>query len=588
MRTLLGALALTLITTSAHAFCGFYVKEDDTRITSRASRVVLMRDGTTTVLSMQNTYEGPTEDFALIVPVPTAIGPDDVRVLEPEVFERVDELSAPRLVEYQQQPFHCPRNGVGGLSLHGTGRGGGGGSAVQVEAEFAVGEYDVQVLGASESTGLEAWLRDQGYRIPDGASRALRPYVQQGFRFFAARVAADRVRFEGGRALLSPLRIHYTSEHLTLPIRLGRLSADGEQDLIVYVLSRDGRYEVANRENVFVPTNLEVSARIRGRFGAFYDELLGRVWEHHPDAAITEYAWDATRCDPCPGPVLDASDITTLGGDHASGAIDQPSNGIGYRRGPHAWLGGPRLAQETVDEVVNARWAAVVECVRDPIELHADVEIRDGIVERAQVEAGADRAETARCIQAALVSQAAPTTVRPAASRYRLSLAIHRTVRRVQPNPRGFTLTRIRYRTRPGSPLSDLVFRRAVPIEGGIGTPDREGLFRTAPHRGELNRFQARFAILHRARAPRCESPWGGDWGAPPRPTAAPALESLERTGHVPIQRLLRTSVPALDLRPRPPRRAQTRRRQRASSLSSLLGLLAFGGVLALRPRRRR
>ena len=71
----LGASAVVLLSTATvQAFCGFYIKEDDTRLTSRASRVVLMRDGITTILTMQNAYEGPPEDFALIVPVPSAVG----------------------------------------------------------------------------------------------------------------------------------------------------------------------------------------------------------------------------------------------------------------------------------------------------------------------------------------------------------------------------------------------------------------------------------------------------------------------------------------------------------------------------------
>ena len=88
-------LLAAALASPAHAFCGFYVKEDDTRITSRASRVVLLRDGTTTVLSMQNGYEGPPEDFALIVPVPSSIGPSDVRTLDRDVFERLDTLRPP-------------------------------------------------------------------------------------------------------------------------------------------------------------------------------------------------------------------------------------------------------------------------------------------------------------------------------------------------------------------------------------------------------------------------------------------------------------------------------------------------------------
>ena len=30
---------------------------------------------------------------------------------------------------------------------------------------------------------------------------------------------------------------------------------------------------------------------------------------------VTEYAWDTGNCDPCPGPVLDGSDLATLGAD---------------------------------------------------------------------------------------------------------------------------------------------------------------------------------------------------------------------------------------------------------------------------------
>ena len=142
--------------------------------------------------------------------------------------------------------------------------------------------------------------------------------------------------------MLSPLRIRTESQALVLPVRLGMLSSPGEQDLLVYVLSREGRFEVANRENVFVPTNLEVRSTVRGRFGAFYDALLDRVWERHPGAVVTEYAWTAAACDPCPGPPMSATDVTTLGGDLVTGAerhVDGPQT-ILYGRTRH--VHGPR------------------------------------------------------------------------------------------------------------------------------------------------------------------------------------------------------------------------------------------------------
>ena len=46
--------------------------------------VVLMRDGTRTVLSMQNNYQGPPEDFAMVVPVPVVLQKENVKTLPRE------------------------------------------------------------------------------------------------------------------------------------------------------------------------------------------------------------------------------------------------------------------------------------------------------------------------------------------------------------------------------------------------------------------------------------------------------------------------------------------------------------------------
>ena len=35
-----------------------------------------------------------------------------------------------------------------------------------IEAQYTVGEYDILILSAQQSSGLETWLRENGYRIP--------------------------------------------------------------------------------------------------------------------------------------------------------------------------------------------------------------------------------------------------------------------------------------------------------------------------------------------------------------------------------------------------------------------------------------
>src|SRR5579885_1454541 len=86
------ALALTLLASAdASAFCGFYVSGADTKLFNDATNVVLLRDGTRTVLSMQNAYKGPPEAFAMVVPVPVVVHQEKGMTLLRDVFDRVDQ-----------------------------------------------------------------------------------------------------------------------------------------------------------------------------------------------------------------------------------------------------------------------------------------------------------------------------------------------------------------------------------------------------------------------------------------------------------------------------------------------------------------
>ena len=308
---------------AAHAFCGFYVSGATESLYNNATQVVMMREGTRTVLSMQNSYEGPPGDFAMVVPVPVVLHKENVKTLTREVFTRIDQMAAPRLVEYWEtdpcwQPIYdseddsAVRGGAPGAIPEPSPADEGG---VKIEAQFTVGEYEVLILSASDSSGLDKWLRKNKYNIPAGAEAVLRPYVEAGTKFFVAKVDAKKVKFDGNKAVLSPLRFHYDSPEFTLPIRLGLLNAKGHQDVIVHILARGQRYQAANYKNVTVPTNLIVDDDVRKRFGEFYAALFDETLAQNPKSVVTEYSWDASSCDPCPGPTLTSDDFTTFGAD---------------------------------------------------------------------------------------------------------------------------------------------------------------------------------------------------------------------------------------------------------------------------------
>ena len=62
--TATAALLTLAITTTAQAFCGFYVARADTSLFNQASQVVLVRDDDRTVITMANDFQGDVEDFA--------------------------------------------------------------------------------------------------------------------------------------------------------------------------------------------------------------------------------------------------------------------------------------------------------------------------------------------------------------------------------------------------------------------------------------------------------------------------------------------------------------------------------------------
>ncbi|MEM1347786.1 MAG: DUF2330 domain-containing protein [Myxococcota bacterium] len=319
---------------SAAAFCGFYVSGGDASLFNDATQVVLMRDGEHTILSMQNNYQGPTEDFAMVVPVPEILMEDDVKTLPVELMSKIDQLTAPRLVEYWEQDPCAQGRGFNNEALFesaappqavDTSDDSDGG--VVVEAEFSVGEYDIVILSAGDASALDVWLRDNQYNIPSGAEPLFKQYIEQGMYFFVAKVDKTKVTYEDGQAVLSPLRFHYTSQEFSLPVRLGMVNSAGEQDLIVYILGKNQRYDVANYANVTIPTNIEVSKRVREDFGTFYRKLFAETVAKNPSAVVTEYSWDASTCDPCPGPTLDSNDYATLGADVLSG--EEPERGFG-------------------------------------------------------------------------------------------------------------------------------------------------------------------------------------------------------------------------------------------------------------------
>jgi hypothetical protein len=287
---------------------------------------------------MQNNYRGPPENFALVVPVPVVLKKEMVKTLPKDVFNRIDTLASPRLVEDFEKGECPPPPPMAPRRLSESASGGMPRDlGVKVEAKFEVGEYEIVILSAKDALGLDIWLKENKYKIPSGAAPLLKPYVEGNWKFFVAKVNAKKVTFKDGQAVLSPLRFHYDSDSFTLPVRLGLMNSSGQQDLIVTVIAKT-RYEVANLKNVMVPSNLQLTESAQAQFGGFYSELIARTFKANPGAAVTEFAWEGAlpppkvmtqqgiygvTCDPCPPPhPMDDPMAKYLGADVLPGLKD--------------------------------------------------------------------------------------------------------------------------------------------------------------------------------------------------------------------------------------------------------------------------
>ncbi len=184
---------------------------------------------------------------------------------------------------------------------------------LDVNAKQKEGEYKFTLLDAGAD--VTAWLTSHGYKAPEGAAAALKPYA--ALKPLVAEVDAKRIELVGGdRAQLSPVRFATTQPFDTIPSRLGLLNAPKEQELIIYVLDPESRYETKNYKTIFPPTNVTIDFSAKERMGEFYNALYDLILQKHPQSFLSEFAWSAEGCgQPCATEPLMISELLSLGAD---------------------------------------------------------------------------------------------------------------------------------------------------------------------------------------------------------------------------------------------------------------------------------
>lgn len=311
--------ALITLPAISQAFCGFYVAKADSKLFNKASQVVMVRDDNRTVLTMSNDYKGNVKDFAIVIPVPTFLEREQIHVTDNAIIDHLDSYSAPRLVEYfDEDPCMVMRMmkemAIASAPMEDAEfKKKADALGVTIEASYTVGEYDILILSATQSNGLITWLKQNDYRIPEGAESVVNSYLKQDMKFFVAKVNLEE-QAKLGFSNLRPIQVAYESPKFMLPIRLGMVNADGAQELYVYALTRKGRVETTNYRTVKIPTGMELPEFVKDVFGNFYlDMFRTQVKKENHRAVFLEYAWDMNWCDPCAADPLSDQELKELG-----------------------------------------------------------------------------------------------------------------------------------------------------------------------------------------------------------------------------------------------------------------------------------
>ncbi|NGO78824.1 DUF2330 domain-containing protein [Streptomyces sp. YC504] len=316
------ALQLGSLINPAYACgCGAMVPDEGSSISVDREVSAVRWDGERQEIAMRLSVRGDAREAAWIMPVPSRA---DVRLGDRALFDELAELTAP---VHKERRYFWPREGDFPFSDGEAGDGAGAGAPessapVGVTGRERLGPFDVARLTASDPDALADWLEQEGFRLPERLSQALRPYVDQGWSYVAIRLAPD----EGGGSTLGgaldPLKISFASDRLVYPMRLSQLAAQ-PQHLELYVLAAH-RMETRSAIGGYLP-DVTYAGRLSTSAGPALDSFAG---------GRTRYLTAIEQTFP------DPSDIT---GDHElrRTATDEPYQEVVHDEELLRWAGIP-------------------------------------------------------------------------------------------------------------------------------------------------------------------------------------------------------------------------------------------------------
>jgi hypothetical protein len=213
--------------------------------------------------------------FAVLMVTPA---PPIVETRASDVFERLAEVTAQRVIVYEEKVpdpslgTECHYESSGGGCGGGGGGGGwqadapsftppglGDGGLGDRDAGFSVdtiGPYEVVRARPADRGELQTWLDGLGYLTLNADLDAVTPYITRGYTVVAIRVKLDQTT-EGQ---LTPIALTWPGSELKLPVSLGSSAGASPHETTVYIAG-PGHYSLPGAQ---VPFSFRTAAGAEG------------------------------------------------------------------------------------------------------------------------------------------------------------------------------------------------------------------------------------------------------------------------------------------------------------------------------------
>jgi len=227
------AFAAALFSSPAAEACGGFFCSQSQPVIQNAERIAFSVDGDEIETHVQIFYEGPSDQFAWIVPVPT--NPDTFLSTD-VLFNQLAIQTGPTFQLNQIDEGNCREGGMvlkGSMEMDDAMSPSATDGGVSVVDLKQVGPYDTAVLQANNADELMVWLEDNGYDLPDDIASLLAPYISQDAYFLALKLAKNKDTGD-----IAPIGFRYTAEKAMIPIQLTSVAAAPDMRLETYVFAQ--------------------------------------------------------------------------------------------------------------------------------------------------------------------------------------------------------------------------------------------------------------------------------------------------------------------------------------------------------------